>query len=59
MQGVVELRASPFGDYIEKIEPVLAHWKTVGSNEEARVITEVLDIDTDRILRNNPLLRSK
>ena len=57
-QQVLQLRESVFGQYIEDVVPVLDHWRQ-GGDEAARVVTEVLDIDTDRILRNNPLLRSR
>lgn len=49
---------SEFSSSIHNITPVLEHWFKDG-NEKSRVVTEVLDIDTDRILRNNPVLRSQ
>eukprot|EP00750_Incisomonas_marina_P028035 INCI635.1.p1 GENE.INCI635.1~~INCI635.1.p1 ORF type:complete len:1186 (-),score=153.54 INCI635.1:187-3744(-) len=57
-EACAELRKGHFAEYISDISLVLQHWME-GGNQIARVITEVLDIDTDRILRNNPLLRSK
>jgi hypothetical protein len=54
--AVRRLMAGPFAKYVRSVAPVLKEWHENGDMTQ-RIITEVLDIDTDRILRNNLLLR--